>query len=86
MKQSGFHMYCKTDEFQKIIPDLIKEYRNEKKKEAEAEGVQFKPDGYLTTLHAVKCISWGGLTNSEKEEYHEMARKAAEEFRSTQDR
>lgn len=86
MKSSGFHEFGKSDELQAIVPDLIAEYVESKRIESQQQGRPFKPPGYLTALHVVKCNQWGMLTEEEKMEYDELARKAAAEYRSTLDR
>lgn len=86
MKTSGFHVYSKSDEFQRMLPDLLKEYRSRKKSEAEDAGEAYSPDGYLTTLHVVKSMSWRGLSDEQKEEYNDMARQASKEYHNAQDR
>lgn len=79
-------MYSKSDEFQKMLPDLLAEYHKNKVEEVREDGGVYKPDGYLTTLHVVKSMAWRSLSDEEKDEYHEMARQAALEYRSAQDR
>jgi hypothetical protein len=65
-QSQGFHNYCKSDEVQKAIPQLLLERERCHKEEAEATRVKYTPEEQFTAIHKVKLELWQKLTKGEK--------------------
>jgi hypothetical protein len=65
-RSRGFHNYCKSDEVQKAVPQLLLERERCRKEEAEAAGVEYTPEERFTAIHKVKSELWQKLTKGEK--------------------
>lgn len=78
-RNTGFHAFCTSDELQQVLPDLILEHQEERKRECK------ELESHLVMLHAVKSAAWQNLSDEQRQRYKELSLQAKQACRLSDD-
>jgi hypothetical protein len=86
LRISGFHEFCASKEVQSKLPALFLIREQERRAEAEKNGIDYQPERQVNAHHAVKSSLWRDLSKEERDEWTELAQNSAEKHHLSKDR